>query len=328
MRVQLTPPGWATHLLSDLTDWQRAPVAVREMRPLTLPDDVYFEYAYLDAEGRRRPDPANHRPRLNPWWEYACNLVGPDYRPHPLATLQRGPLEGTLRRLALASRVLGQERSLHVYSPPGCAETALPHVVFQDGKAYLGWALVPQVYERLLAGGAVRRAHLVMIPPTDRTREYAFNAYYRRFLVAEALPCAEAAAPCNGERTAWGASLGGLLSAMLAWEHPDLFQTVVTQSGAYLFGPDQDLRDPFHGSEWLVREAERTPAPVRRWHLDCGTLEWLRPSNSRMAAALDRHGCLVELVLRPAGHNWMNWRNGLAAAFRFALGGTAARLGV
>jgi hypothetical protein len=38
MRIELTPPDWATHIQSDLTDWQRAPLPVEELAPFDLPD--------------------------------------------------------------------------------------------------------------------------------------------------------------------------------------------------------------------------------------------------------------------------------------------------
>ena len=41
MRVDLQPPAWATHLLSDLTDWQRAPLPAADVAPFDLPDDAY-----------------------------------------------------------------------------------------------------------------------------------------------------------------------------------------------------------------------------------------------------------------------------------------------
>jgi len=56
------------------------------------------------------------------------------------------------------------------------------------------------------------------------------------------------------------------------------------------------------------------------WHLDCGRLEWLLASNERLAAALAEKGANVSFVTRSAGHNWVNWRNGLAQGLRFALG--------
>lgn len=321
MRVDLTPPPWATHLLSDRTDWQKQPVPVSEIQPFDLPDDTYFEYAWQDAAGERRPDPANPNPPLNPWWEYASNLTGPDYRPDPDADPGGARPKGRVLRLEIFSQVLGQQRRLLVYSPPGKAEAPLPVILFQDGKAYFGWGKVPQVYDRLLARGEVEPAHLVFVPPMQRTPEYFFNPEFRRFLTEEALPAAEERAPCDGRRVAWGASLGGLLSAQLAWERRDLFLGVVAQSGAFLFSPETRDSDPFHGREAFLATVREGDPRGLRWHLDCGTLEWLLDSNRRLADALLAGGADVTFATRNAGHNWVNWRNGLAAGLRRAIPG-------
>lgn len=321
MHVELAAPDWATHLLSDLTDWQRAPLPVARLRPFDLPDEAYFEYAWLDRDGRRREDPANPNPRLNPWWTYACHVAGPSYRPDAdtIAAASAIPLGRTLK-LVVASRLLGEERGALVYTPAGCADRDLPLVLFQDGKAYYGWGHVPQVLDRLLARDEVEPAHLVFVAPRERTPEYFFNATYRAFLRQEVLPAVAARVRTDGRRVAWGASLGGLLSAQLAWEAPDEFQTVVAQSGAFLFSPDMTPGDPFHGGEAFLDIVVKSPPQNIRWHLDCGTLEWLLGSNRRLAAALADRGHRVHLVERAAGHNWVNWRNGLADGLRFALG--------
>lgn len=320
MLIDLKPPAWAAFLLSDLTDWKRQPLPVAEVRPYELPDDVYFEYAWRDAAGELHPDPANTNPRLNPWWDHACNLTGPDYEPEPHTLALPGRPRGRVLGLDLQSKRLGQKRRLMIYSPPGRAEDELPVVLFQDGKAYYGWGRAAQVFDRLLERDEVEPAHLVFIPPVRRTEEYAFNPRYRAFLIDEALPYAESRARCDGRRTAWGASLGGLLSAQLAWERPDLFRNVVTQSGAYLFSEDMDRENPFAGNEDFVRAVRAASRRELRWHLQCGSLEWMLPSNENLAAALDERGYQAVLVRRSAGHNWVNWRNGLADGFRFALG--------
>jgi len=321
MRIDLVPPSWATHLLSDLTDWQKAPLPTADLTPFDLPDDVYFEYAWQDADGGRRPDPDNNNPRLNPWWEYASNLTGPEYRSDPDADTGTAGPRGRVLRLEVESLILGQRRRVLIYSPPGRAESRLPVVLFQDGKAFFGWGKVPQVYDRLLDRGEVAPAHLVFVPPTERTPEYFFNPDYRRFLADELLPTVEQRVHCDGRRVAWGASLGGLLSAQLAWERRDLFQTVVTQSGAFLFSPETRQQSPFAGEEsFLAQVRQGDPRPLR-WHLDCGTLEWLLDSNQRLVAALRDGGADVTFSPRNAGHNWINWRNGLAMGLRRALPG-------
>ncbi len=320
MLVDLQPPEWATHFLSDLTDWRKGPVPVAEMAPFTIPDDAYFEYAYQDAEGEKRPDPSNHAPRLNPWWPHACHVAGPLYRPDRWAMLPDRRPQGRVLRLDVESRLLGQSRRVLVYSPAGLAGQSLPVILFQDGKAFYGWGKVPQVMDALLAAGKIVPAHLIFLPPQNRTAEYAFNPRFRKFIVEELLQEMEDRAPCDGRRIAWGASLGGLLSAYLGWEHSDLFQKVVTQSGAYLFSEDMDLDNPFAGGESFLERIRREETPHLSWHLQCGSLEWLTESNQRVVEALRAKGVPVQWQLRNAGHNWVNWKNGLASGLEFALG--------
>ena len=53
-------------------------------------------------------------------------------------------------------------------------------------------------------------------------------------------------------------------------------------------------------------------------------INW-KKTNERAHDALAERGHEVELYLRSAGHNWVNWRNGLADGLRFALGGKGSR---
>ncbi len=322
MILDLEPPDWATHLISDLGDWARRPLPVSELKPVSLPDDVYFEYAWQDVTGTSRPDPNNTLPRLNPWWPHACHLTGPHYLQDPYSAKAKRSTEGCTLRMDIDSEILGEKRRLLVYSPAGCGESKLPFIVFQDGRAYFGWGRAAQVMDMLLAEGRVEPAHLIFVPPGQRTRDYAFNVRYRNYLCDEVIPFVARRAPWNGHATAWGASLGGLLSAQLAWERPDIFQQVVSQSGAFQFSSDMDFAWPYGGSEeFLAMVKNHSGAlPQLRWHLECGTLEWLQASNRNLSMALGARGMDVDLVLRSAGHNWVNWSNGMAAGMLFSAG--------
>ena len=211
MRVDLTPPDWARFLQSDLTDWQRAPLPVADVAPFEIPDDAYFEYCWVDAGGERRPDPDNPNPILNPWWDFASNIAGPEYRPDPDVVPEGVGPRGRVLRMHVESAIQERTRHVLVYSPAGMTEAGLPLLLFNDGKAYFGWGRAPQVMDRLLARGEIEPAHLVFVPPAERTKEYAFNPDYRAFLTDELLPAVEARIRCDGRRTVWGASLGGLL---------------------------------------------------------------------------------------------------------------------
>ncbi|MEJ2289024.1 MAG: alpha/beta hydrolase-fold protein [Deinococcales bacterium] len=322
MRVSLDVPPWAKRFASDLTDMDRSP---RPLDPagepnlaFELPDDVYFEYAFLDAEGEMRADPANPRRAENPWYREVSALLGPAYRPDALAEPPEPVPPPVVDRLRIPSQALHQQRRVMVATPAGFEGAALPWVLAQDGVAFYRLARLADVLAALQAAGEARPARIAFVEPVERSREYAFHAGYRRFVVEELLPELRRRYPSTDELVALGASLGGLFSATLALERPGLVSSVVTFSGAFL-GYPQD-RD-FYGSErsWVAETLEEHGASELRWYAECGTLEWLTDVNRRVARALAGHGVEHAHVERHAGHNWTNWRNGLSGALRFAL---------
>ena len=102
----------------------------------------------------------------------------------------------------------------------------------------------------------------------------------------------------------------------------DIFHRVVAQSGAFQFSEDMDFDWPFGGGEAFLHQVvgQVGPLPDIDWYLECGTLEWLRQSNVNLAEALRARGVRASLKLRHAGHNWVNWSNGIAAGLRAVLG--------
>ena len=322
MQVSLDLPAWAKRLASDLTDMDRSPQPVDPERssPLAfeLPDDVYFEYGFIDAEGRLRADPANPLRAENPWYRELSALTGPAYRPDALADPPAPAEPPVVDRLRVASEELHQQRRVIVATPAGLEDTALPWLLVQDGVAFYRLARLADVLAALVAAGEARPARVAFVEPVERSREYAFHPGYRNFVERELLGELQRRYPSTGELVAVGASLGGLFSATLALERPDLVSGVVTFSGAFLGRPDD--RD-FYGSarSWVARTIEERGAGELRWYASCGTLEWLTDVNRRTARALEAHGVEHAYVERHAGHNWTNWRNALAGALRFAL---------
>ncbi len=321
MKVSIQIPDWATQVVSDLTDMDRNPHPVDRDKvrqfTLSLPDDVYFEYAFLDEGGMMRPDPENEVKADNPWFPKASAVYGPRYKPDPYAA-PSAEAGGRTQRARLESRHLAQARRLILYTPEGHEEEALPVVYLQDGTAYYRIARLAAVLEALLRAGEVRPAHLVFIEPLDRAAEYCYNPAYQAFMTEELLPYVEGALTTTTERVAMGASLGGLLSATLALHHPETFGAVVAQSGAFLGSPEE--MDFYTGkTSWVLEQLEAGRAKEVRWYVETGRLEWLLDINRRVHGALQSGGYQHAYHERNAGHNWVNWRNGLAAGLRFAL---------
>jgi enterochelin esterase family protein len=321
VKVTITVPDWATHVLSDLTDMARKPhpVDARKVRKFTLelPDDAYFEYGFWDQAQTLKPDPENPIKADNPWYPGISAIIGDRYVPSPYAA-PSAQAEGAVKRWRYKSSSLAETRRIISYTPAGYDAEALPAVYLQDGVAYYRIARLPEVLEALLAAKEIRPAHLIFIEPNDRTLEYRYNPHYRSFVTEELLPFIAARLAVTDERIAMGASLGGLVSATLAIAHPELFQTVISQSGAFVGSPDEP--DYYTGkTSWVLETLAKQDALPLRWYVETGTLEWLADINRKLRDMLNSKGYAVSYRERNAGHNWVNWRNGLADALRFAL---------
>jgi len=324
MQLEVPVPPWARHVASDRTDMDRAPrpidpTAVRRFK-VPLPDDVYYEYAFLDADGRMRADPANPDRADNPWYPEVSCVRGPAYRPDPLAAPDPEAARGALRRLRLPDGE-GGVRRMALYEPAGLTGPA-PLAIVHDGTAYQRIARLPALFETLIASGRARPARLAFLDPSRpaaRRAEYGFGEAYLRALTHELLPRLRDEADAVGGTIWIGPSLGGLAALRAAWQAPEATAGLVLQSPALLGTPDE--RD-FHRSErswWLETLARDDRALPWRVAQEVGTFDWLHDVNVEAAAALESRVDAQRFVTRSAGHNWTFWRDGLAEAIAFVL---------
>ena len=327
MRLDVRVPAWATHLISDHTDMHRRPQRVNAERvprfTLNLPDDVRYEYAFIDSDGSVRADPERGATGRNPWYDEVTEVRGPAYAPHPLADPPAPIVPWPVRRHRIDSRAFGEVRRVSVASPPD-VHGPLPVVVLHDGVAYQRLARAADVLAELVRRALACPAHLVFVEPGERRREYAWDERHVHFVHDEVRPAVMAHHPTGAGWWAMGASLGGLAAATLALHAPDDWSGVVAQAGAFLGTPD--LRR-HHGVEdsWLAERLEAGAGARLRWVLEVGTLDWLIGVNRRVRDALDAHGVDLAYRERPVGHNWGGWRDALpdvlAAALRPPLPG-------
>lgn len=318
MNVSITIPPWAKFIVSDFTDMERNPQPVKESQiSFDLPENAYFEYGFLDADGKVQPDPNNPTKADNPWHPNTSAIVAPHYQASAYAT-PTAKAEGRVLRPRIESSFLHQSRRMIAYTPKGYEQQALPVVYVQDGIAYYRIAKLAEVLEQLLQENLVRPAHLVFIEPIDRLVDYRFNAHYRSFMTDELVPLIHKELQTTSERIVMGASLGGLVSATLALEHPDMFQTVIAQSGAFLGSPRE--LDFYKGkSSWVLETLQSNERLPLRWYIETGTIEWLTDINRKVHEVLEQKNYDPAYAERNAGHNWVNWRNGLGNALKFAL---------
>lgn len=166
---------------------------------------------------------------------------------------------------SLSSQAFGCRRTYYVYEPHLPPTTTL---YVHDGEGYYRKLRFHEIADALLEQGEIQPVRLVMIELQDREKEYWFNERYETFLLRELLPEVDQHYGATEERGLWGASLGGMVSAWLAWRNPQLFTKVGSQSGCFTADPDGG--DEYHDPEWLTAQFAATERRSVRFYLETG----------------------------------------------------------
>ena len=150
----------------------------------------------------------------------------------------------TIVKKQLHSAYLQTERSLRIYLPPGYDERISYPVLFcQDGEQFFNFGRIATHATKLILDEGIEPMLIVGVDVDlpRRTAEYAPEGarfqLYQRFFVEEMLPEMERSFSVRtspDSRVLAGDSLGGTVSLHLALDYPELFQQVLSLSGAFL----------------------------------------------------------------------------------------------
>ena len=241
----------------------------------------------------------------------------------------RGRLDSTLIR----STVLGQDRSITVYTPPGFqpvgtgasrAPLPLPLLVLFDGGPFTSDRFVPTptIIDNLIAAGRIQPLVAVFVANgAARMKELGCDSLFSSFVATEVLPWVQSRYGVTvAPRTTviGGSSHGGLGATCTAMRFPKAFGNVISQSGSYWWKPAPTGED-----EWVTSElANRPPLPIR-FYLEVGIFETDRsPDGGPGQVATNRHlrdvlrarGYDVMYAEFPGAHEYFNWRGTLSTA--------------
>ncbi len=319
-RVTFSAPSGASFLIGDFTDDLDRPIPLEAGHSITLefPLGALIEYCFLDAFGGRLADPDNLINAENPWWREYRSVQLEGYVAHSLREALPNAPQGTSESLTWDSTILKGKRRAYLHLPPNFdPNLEYPIFLVQDGVAFRRTGKLGVVHDNLLHLQKIRPAIFCFLEPQDRTLEYYFNADYLGFLIQDVLPRLEQRFRVSNFGL-WGASLGGLASLYAAMHAPETFSMVVTQSGAFQGEPNTVYARG--ATDWLTSQLEHQHTLPLRISADCGTLEWLIGTNRRFAAMLHNKNYEHQYLERPSGHNWVTWRNGLAAHLEWHLG--------
>ena len=305
-----------------------------------LPDPKTWQNIIRFA-GDLRNDPLNpfqFAARSNEFNPYEVNSFSavelPSAEPQLWNVTRRTVPTGRVQRDKFASKLLGNERPIWIYTPHGYAAHKKPYglLVLSDGGTYVNTARVPTTLDNLIAAGVIPPLVAVMVENPDRFRELSCNSKYADFLAQEIVPWARANyhATDRPEQTIiGGASLGGLQAAFVGLKHPEVFGNVLSQSGSFQWKPDSEKE-----WEWLKGQFAASPRLPLRFSIEAGLLEgagWWRslvPASANGTAVVDptlleanrnfkemlqTKGYPVNYTEFNGNHGFLNWRVTLAS---------------
>ncbi len=288
---------------------------------LELPDHSRVEYQLEVSAGghsERVNDPLNphlaHSPLGSSSVCFARGYEVPEWaQPDPESR------PGSLAELTVPSRALRRSAKVTVYLPARFRRAArYPLLVVHDGSDYLRYAAAGTVLDNLIHRLDVAEVVAAFTDPGDRLTEYANSAAHARYLTAELLPRLEAEFPLASSpaaRCLMGASFGAVASLATAYRYPDVYGSLLLQSGSFVFtdiGHDHGGGPAFEPVVRFVNRYRAAPRRVAdRLFVSCGVYEPLIVRNRSMVPTFESAGMTVRYAEARDGHSWENWRDRL-----------------
>jgi enterochelin esterase family protein len=307
-----------------------------------VPKDSRFTYGFRQGTpltGLSFDRARELRPAMEPDRWSARQFFGgsflelPDAPAQPFAERADGVRQGRIEETSIPSKILGEDRKVGVYLPPGFDPAAgpYPYVIVFDGEVsgLPGTTLlpVPTILDNLIAKGKVPPTLAVLVDTHGkRERDLAMSAPFAEFLAKELAPWAQReyrAAEDPARATLAGVSLGGLAAAYGAFHHPEVFGNALSQSGSFWFTPGARQVAATHHLEpgALIREIRDAPKkPLKIW-MEVGIFEGMGDGlvgggmivqNRHLRDVLLSKGYDVSYREFSGGHDYACWRGSLA----------------
>lgn len=263
-------------------------------------------------------DPLNPRVAHSPVGSssvlHAAGYVTPEWTQH-----DPDARPGEIVDLTISSRALRRESHCRVYLPARFRRRhSYPLLIVHDGDDYLRYAAMGTVLDNLIHRLDMAETIVVFTNPGDRLKEYPNSAAHARFVTAELMPRLTEELPLIERldaRCLMGASFGGVASLSVAVRNPDLFGSLLVQSGSFVFtdiGTEHGGGPAFDPVVRFMNRYRAAPTKVAdRIFSSCGVYEPLIVPNRSMVPVFEAAGMQVRYVEARDGHSWENWRDRL-----------------
>ncbi|MDI4645688.1 alpha/beta hydrolase [Cohnella hashimotonis] len=238
------------------------------------------------------------------------------------------PVRRTVVKHTIPSNYLSSgERAVRFYFPPGYQEwLSYPVVYCQDGEDFFNFGRIATISHGLILEESWEPFIIaaVDVDKSVRTEEYLPGSVrheaYLNFWTSELVPFVEknfAARPSADARLLAGDSLGATVSLAIAIRRPDLFNRLLSLSGAYYGASIAQMKeagDLSWLSAWMTVGLQETAYETER-----GTHNFVE-LNRAAKRILESKGAYVDYREKDGEHKWGFWQKELPEALGAFLG--------
>ena len=330
-------------VIGDMTNWEYG-IPMVKIKDTTL---FYLKVSYestarleywmrFNEKDFPFTDPLNPYKSLNGFGEIS-ELAMPKYERHPYFNEfiygKKGSYD-SLKELEIPSNILSYSHTIHIYTPQNYdTSKKYPTVYFQDGRDYIEFAMAKHTFDELINSKKIQPVIAVFVTPPNlhqpkvpnRMTEYGLSEDYVNFFVDELVPFIDSKFSTYKDaelRLVIGDSFGGLISAYIAFSHPEEFKMAYSQSGYHSFQKDK-LINLFEDSEKksikLYIDVGTYERKVGASFLPADETDFLE-GNRRFKKVLEDKNYNFIYKEYYEGHTWGNWRRHLIDALIYFLG--------
>ncbi|MCU0342451.1 MAG: alpha/beta hydrolase-fold protein [Ignavibacterium sp.] len=270
--------------------------------------DNYESNARLDYEFKINGsqiinDPENPDSILG-YYGYHSELAMPGYVQPWEIEYDPNIQHGLVLETSIFSNNTGRNYQIKIYLPTNYNTTtdSFPAAYFQDGFSYIDWGNSINVLDNLIAYNKIDPIISIFVKPTNRSSEYAFGLRneYRLFFVNELVPFIESnfrTIQSPSKRLVLGDSYGGNISALISYNHPDVFGNCGLQSAA--LHPND-----FEVYNLLINGEVKNIKFSTIW----GSYDNRDVYLTELKDSLISRGYQTDWMVLPEGHSWGLWR--------------------
>jgi enterochelin esterase-like enzyme len=276
----------------------------------------FYSYAFT-VDGVKTLDPRNASVKQG-----ISSLDNMFFLPGEEAAFQdnRPVPHGQVRQVWYHADTLGQQRRMHVYTPPGydgSADEQYPvlYLLHGGGDEDSGWSTIGRagfILDNLIADGKAKPMIVVMPngsfqasrpSPTPGGAQDRFTHHLIRDIIPQVEKDFRARAGRENRALA-GLSMGGGQTLRAISAHPDQFAYV----GVWSAGIGRDPAEFETRAADFLNNKDQVNQDVKLFSIVVGDKDFALNGSKSLSEMLNKHGITNELKITGGGHTWINWR--------------------